>query len=191
LLFGWYYLCMNIPYTNLKRALIVVDLQPAFIKPHNVHIVSKIQALIKAVPYDAYVEAVFHAEHGSLWDTQQGFTVPRDEEMRTVDEVFEELKPHSPLQVVKQTRSVFKGDQNVAAYLRDFAIEEIHLVGTETHDCVLATAYDAFAEGFPVYALEECCESGTVGRHEAGLKLLRWQSMTNNACRAETVEVKV
>jgi hypothetical protein len=66
LLFGWYYLCMNIPYTNLKRALIVVDLQPAFIKPHNVHIVSKIQVLIKAVPYDAYVEAVFHAEHGSL-----------------------------------------------------------------------------------------------------------------------------
>jgi nicotinamidase-related amidase len=180
---------MNIPSTNRKRALIVIDLQPAFIKPHNRHIVSKIQSLIKAVPYDAYVEAVFHAEKGSLWDTQQGFTVPSDEGMRTVEDVFAELKPYSPLHVVKETRSVFKGDQNVTVYLRDRGIEEVHLVGTETHDCVLASAYDAFAEGFPVYALEECCESGTVGRHKAGLKLLRWQSMTNNSCRVETVEV--
>ncbi len=180
---------MKIPATNRKRALVVIDLQPAFVKPHNQHIISNIISLINNVPYDAYVEAVFHAEEGSLWDLQQGFTVPQGEGMRTVDEVMEVLRPHNPLHVIKETRSTFKGDQDLIAYFKERGIEEIHLVGTETHDCVLATAYDAFAAGFPVYALEECIESGTPGRHEAGLTLLRWQSMTNNSCHAATTNV--
>jgi nicotinamidase-related amidase len=180
---------VKIPDTHRRRALIVIDLQPAFIKPHNKHIVPAIISLINNVPYDAYVEAVFHAEEGSLWDLQQGFTVPQDEGMRTVDEVMEALRPHDPLHVIKETRSTFKGDQDLVAYFKERGIEEVHLVGTETHDCVLATAYDAFAAGFPVYAIEECIESGTPGRHEAGLTLLRWQSMTNNSCRAATVDV--
>lgn len=182
---------MKIPDTQRKRALIIIDLQPAFIKLHNQHIVPNIVSLIKNIHYDAYIEAVFHAEKGSLWDTQQGFTVPQDEGMRTVDEVMEALKDHNPLHVTKETRSTFKGDQDLVAYLHANGIEEVHLVGTETHDCVLATAYDAFAADFPVYALEECIESGTPGRHEAGLTLLRWQSMTNNSCRTATIDVKL
>lgn len=182
---------MKIPDTHRKKALIVIDLQPAFIKPHNKHIIPNIQALLKNVPYEAYIEAVFHAEKGSLWDTQQGFTVPKDENMKTVDEVLIALMPYKPLHVIKETRSVFKGDQNVEKFLAEHGIQEVHLVGTETHDCVLATAYDAFAAGYPVYALEECCESGTLGRHEDGLKLLRYQSMTNNSCRVNTRDVPV
>lgn len=76
---------------------------------------------------------------------------------------MEVLRPHNPLHVIKDTRSTFKGNQDLAAYFKERGIEEVHLVGTETHDCVLATAYDAFAAGFPVYALEECIESGTPG----------------------------
>lgn len=182
---------MKIPDTRRKRALIIIDLQPAFIKRHNEHIVPKIISLIKNVPYDAYVEAVFHAENGSLWDTQQGFTVPKDEGMKTVDEVADALKSFNTLHVIKEARSTFKGDQNLVAYFKEHGIEEVHLVGTETHDCVLATAYDAFAAGFPVYALEECIESGTPGRHETGLTLLRWQSMTNNFCRADKIDIDV
>lgn len=184
-----YYEGMKIPNTNRKRALIVIDLQPAFIKPHNQHIVQNIVSLIENVPYDAYVEAVFYAEKGSLWDTMQDYTVPKDENMRTVDEVMEVLRPHNPLHVTKDTRSTFRGDQDVVAYLKAHGIEEVHLVGTETHDCVLATAFDAFAANFPVYALEECIESGTPGRHEGGLTLLRWQNITNNSCLAVTVDV--
>lgn len=182
---------MKIPLSNRKRALIVIDLQPAFIKPHNKHIIPNIVSLIGKVPYDAYVEAVFHAEKGSLWDTQQGFTVPQDDGMRTVDEVMTALQPHNPLHIIKEARSTFKGDQDLIAYLKERNIQEVHLVGSETHDCVLATAYDAFAAGFPVYAMEECIESGTPGRHEAGLTLLRWQNMTNNSCRAGTNEVLI
>jgi nicotinamidase-related amidase len=182
---------VKLPNTGRERALIVIDLQPAFIKPHNKHIISRISSLIQKVQYDAYIEAVFYAEKGSLWDTQQGYTVPRDENMRTVDEVSDVLQPRNPLQVVKTARSTFKGNQDLIVYLKTRGIKELHLVGLETHDCVLATAYDAFTAGYPVYALEECCESGTPGRHDVGLTILRWQNMTNNSCRADTIEITV
>lgn len=180
---------MKIPNTGHKKALIVVDLQPAFIKTHNQHIVPKIKKLIENVGYDAYVEATFSAEKGSLWDTQQDWICPKNKDTRTVDEIRELLEPLKPLQVHKHGRSVFMGDRDVVKFLKENDIEEVHLVGTETNDCVMATAFSTFDNGFPVYLIEECCESATEGRHDEGLTLLRYQGMTNSSCLAETVDV--
>lgn len=182
---------MKLPNTGRKKALIVVDLQPAFIKDHNSHIVSRVKALLGQVDYDAYIEAVFSAEKGSLWDTQQDWICPEGEDTHSVDEIRELLESNNPLRVHKHTRSIFRGNQDVVAFLKEKDIEEVHLVGTETNDCVLATAFDAFDSGFPVYVLEECCESATEGRHQMGLDLLRIQGMTNNRCLAETVDVNI
>jgi nicotinamidase-related amidase len=180
---------MKLPDTQRRKALIVVDLQPAFIKAHNNHIIANVKALLQTVNYDAYVEAVFSAEKGSLWDVQQDWICPEDEATHTVPEIEADLQAKQPLKVHKHTRSVFRGDQNVADYLKQHEIEEVHLVGTETNDCVLATAFDAFDSGFAVYVLEECCESATEGRHQIGLDLLRLQGMTNNRCLANTIDI--
>ena len=180
---------MKFPDTKRKKALIVVDLQPAFIKDHNSHIIPKVKALLEQVEYDAYVEAVFSAEKGSLWDIQQKWICPEGGNTHSVDEIRELLDSKEPLKVHKHTRSVFRGDQDVLAYLKEKGIGEVHLVGTETNDCVLATAFDAFDSGLPVYVLEECCESATEGRHQMGLDLLRLQGMTNNRCLANTMDL--
>lgn len=182
---------MKLPNTGRKKALIVVDLQPAFIKAHNSHIVQNVAKLIESVYYDAYVEAVFSAEKGSLWDKQQDWVCPEDENTHTVDEVRSLLKTKNPLQVHKHGRSVFEGNQDVASILRDKGVEEVHLVGTETNDCVMATAFSAFDKSFAVYILEECCEAATEGRHQMGLDILRIQGMTNNRCLANTVDVEL
>lgn len=182
---------MKLPDTGRKKALIVVDLQPAFVKKHNSHIIPNIQKLLETVVYDAYIEAVFSAEKGSLWDIQQEWICPENEDTHSVDEIKGLLAARKPLHVHKHTRSVFRGDQDVTAYLTKKGIEEVHLVGTETNDCVLATAFDAFDSGFPVYVLEECCESATEGRHQMGLDILRLQGMTNNRCLANTVDVEI
>lgn len=149
----------------------------------------KVKALLERIEYDAYIEAVFSAEKGSLWDTQQDWICPENEETHSVEEIKELLDSKNPLKVHKHTRSVFRGNQDVVAFLKEKGIEEVHLVGTETNDCVLATSFDAFDSGFPVYVLEECCESATEGRHQMGLDLLRLQGMTNNRCLANTIEV--
>jgi nicotinamidase-related amidase len=182
---------MKLPNTGRKRALIVVDLQPAFIKDHNSHIIPKVKALLEQVSYDAYVEAVFSAEKGSLWDIQQAWVCPESPETRSVDEIRKLIESKNPLKVHKHTRSVFRGDQDVVTFLKKNNIEEVHIVGTETNDCVLATAFDAFDSGFPVYVLEECCESTTKKRHQLGLELLRTHKMTNNRCLADTIDVSL
>lgn len=182
---------MKLPQTGHKRALIVVDLQPAFIRPHNEYIIPNIKALITRVPYDAYIEAVFSAEKGSLWDKQQHWYCSGGEDTHTIYEVKDLLADKQPLQVQKSTRSVFRGDKDVLAYLRDKGVEEIHIIGTETNDCVLATAFDAFDSGFPVYVLEECCEAAAEDRHDMGVQLLRFQGMTNNRCLADTIEISL
>lgn len=180
---------MKIPHTNRKKALIVVDLQPAMLKPHNDHIIPRIASLIEQVPYDAYVEAVWHSGNGSLWGEMMQVDHPKDETTHTVEAVHKLLAPHHPLQVTKTSRSVFMGDQDIAQYLRGQGIKEVHLVGTETNDCVLATAMSAFDVGFRPYVLEECCEALYEGRHAQGVQLLRYQKLTNNSCLAETAEI--
>jgi len=182
---------MKIPHTKRKKALIVVDLQPAMLKPHNDHIVSRIASLIEQVPYDGYVEAVWHSGDGSLWGEMMNIDHPQDDTTHTVDAIHKLLAPYNPLQVTKTSRSVFMGNQDVAAYLRGLGIEEVHLVGTETNDCVFATAMSAFDLGFRPYVLEECCEALYEGRHDQGVQLLRYQKLTNNSCLAETVESKL
>jgi nicotinamidase-related amidase len=182
---------MKIPQTNRKRALIVVDLQPAFIKPHNDHIVPRVASLIEKVPYDAYVEAVWYSDGASLWGEMMGVNHPFGADTHTVNEVWELLAHRQPLKVLKTSRSAFLSDQDVAGYLRRHNIEELHLVGTETNDCVFATAMSAFDLGFRPYVLEECCESGYEGRHKQGLQLLQYQKLTNNSCLAETVDVQI
>ncbi|HJQ09183.1 MAG TPA: isochorismatase family cysteine hydrolase [Candidatus Saccharimonadales bacterium] len=179
---------MKLPDTHRKRALIVIDLQPAMLKPHNDHIVPRIASLIERVPYDGYVEAVWHSGDGSLWGEMMNVDHPKDETTHTVDIVHKLLAPHHPLQVTKTSRSVFMGNQDVAKYLRDLDIEEVHLVGTETNDCVFATAMSAFDLSFRPYVLEECCEALYEGRHTQGVQLLRYQKLTNNSCLAETIE---
>ena len=179
---------MKIPYTNRKKALIIVDLQPAMLKPHNEHIVPRITALIRQVPYDGYVEAIWYSGNGSLWSEMMNVDHPQDETTQTVDTVHKLLAPRHPLQVAKTSRSVFMGNQDVVKYLHDLGVEEVHLVGTETNDCVFATAISAFDLGFRPYVLEECCEALYEGRHRQGLQLLRYQKLTNNSCLAETIE---
>lgn len=182
---------MKLPNTNRKKALVVIDVQPAFIKPHNKHIIPNIVSLVRKIPYDIYIEAVFHAEKDSLWDVQQKWICPMGDDTHTVKEIADALKPHKPTQVLKETRSVFKGEPNIKRVLEENGIEELHLVGTETNDCVFATALDAFDNGYAVYILEECCESASEGRHEPAVTLLRYQGMTNNRCLAKTVEVEL
>ena len=182
---------MKIPSTGRKKALIVIDVQPAFIKPHNEHIIPNIVKLIEEVEYDLYIEVVFHAEKGSLWDIQQDWICPQNEDTHTVEIISETLKEHRPVKVLKETRSVFKGKTDILKTLHDNQIEELHLVGTETNDCVFATALDAFDNGFPVYVLEECCESASEGRHAPAVELLRHQGMTNNRCLAETIDLEL
>lgn len=165
----------------MKKALIVVDVEAAFITDANKSIIGNILKLLKTETYDAYVEATFHAEKGSPWDVQQDYTCPEGPDTETCAEVAEALARFNPIRVKKETRSVFKGNPKLEPLLREQGIKEVHIVGLETDDCVLTTAHEAFDLEFIPVVIEECCESTKPGFHESGLILLRRQCMTNRS----------
>jgi hypothetical protein len=105
-----------IPKSKHKRALILVDIQRGFLKGWKGPLLKNLEALLAQESYDLYVEATFHAEKGSLWDTQVGWTFPYEPSVTSIREFLSKKKP--VVSVVKETKSAFKGDKNLAALLR-------------------------------------------------------------------------
>lgn len=186
----WYDVSMKIPKTTRRKALVIVDVQPGFINDNNQHIVESIKHLLDNVEYDLYACAVFYADDESLWNKQQNWKMPKGSDTKVLPEIADKLEGKDPIIINKSSRSAFKGDVDLASMLADNNIEEVHVVGTATHDCVLATAFEAFDMNFPVYVIEECCEAmNHPNRHELGVELLRYQNMTNNSCLADTEDI--
>jgi nicotinamidase-related amidase len=71
-----------------KTALMLVDIQPGFITDENKWIIPNIQKLLHTKNYDAYVEAVFSAPVGSLWDKQSNWTFPTQDRFTRTNSIF-------------------------------------------------------------------------------------------------------
>ena len=176
---------MKIPNSGRRKALIVVDVQPPSINERTEYVVSNIEKLLRSgVKYDLYVEALFHAEKGSLWDLQHGWTFPKSDRFYSAGKIGELLKSHKAITIEKSTKSAFKGNVDLRKKLLENEITEIHVLGIDTCDCVLATAYEAFDLGFFTYVIEECCQVGTrQDRHEDAINIFRYINMTNNTVK--------
>lgn len=174
---------MKIPWSTRKKALLVIDVQSGFLNDENYGVVKHIETLIKNVKYDFYVESVFHAEKGSLWDLQTHWTLPKDGNSKTVESIVKLLKGKNVLYVEKETKSAFKGNIDLDKELKKAGIQEAHIVGLDTNDCVLATAYEAFDLGYFAYVIEECTDSSdSPAVKDAALQVLRHVNLTNNSC---------
>lgn len=173
---------MKVSKNHYKKALIFVDVQGSFLNKRNIYIVKNILKLLDSTKYDAYVEVSFYAPKGSLWEKQQKWICPAGEDTKVIEAISKTLKPYKPLKILKKTRSAFKGNKELATFLKNKRIREVHIVGLDTEDCVLATAFEAFDLGFLTYVLEECVQSfHSNDSHQMALKLLRKQNMTNNS----------
>ena len=168
-----------VPNPSRTRALVIIDVQPGFIKSEHAIIVENIVRLIKEGGYDFFVLAEFRAIRGGLWDQQMGYTF---EHTSTPAEITSLLDPEKTVIVIKNTKSVFNMKPYLAADLRMRDIEEIHSVGCDINDCVIATANDAFDLGFYSYVIEECSGSSeSLELRDAALTILRENEMTNHS----------
>lgn len=156
----------------------------------NKYIIDNIKKLIENFSHDFYVESVFHAELGSVWDKQTGWTLPKDENFKTVGDIIKSLTLKDCIHLEKQTKSVFKGAPDLQKELKKRNIQELHIVGLDANDCVLATAYEAFDLGYFTYVIEECADSGSSQEmKDAGFAILRHVNLTNNSC-VEKMEIR-
>ncbi len=169
---------IRIPNPDKRRALIVVDVEPGFIRKEDEPVVRCIKTLLKEIPYAAYIEAVFGSEGNPLWKKETHWHFPLEETRNDVSRAL----PKNHLRVTKSTKSIFKGDADVTAFLKGHDIEEVHVVGFDINDCVFATAQESFDLGFSTYVIEECCGSSErdLLKREA-IDLLRENEMTNHS----------
>jgi nicotinamidase-related amidase len=166
-----------LPNLNKKRALIIVDMQSGFLPDHTRWIIPNVKEVIENGNYNLFVEAIFHADAGSLWDKQTGWTFKLEP---TISEIKDSLSNKSSVLVTKTTKSAFQGDVDLVKLFKEKGIEEVHIVGVDAHDCILATAFDSFDAGFFTYVLEECIESSNGGDlRNSALKILRNVDLTN------------
>jgi nicotinamidase-related amidase len=166
-----------IPHPEKKRALILVDIQEGFLNDDNRWIIPNIKNIINEGGYSLTVEAVFHADPDSLWDKQIKWLFPMQP---TIPEI-KLLLNSSTITTTKISRSAFKGDKNLVNIFKQNSIEEVHIVGLDTNDCVFATAQESFDLGFFTYVLEECTAASEGEEYrEAAIKILRHLRMTNH-----------
>jgi nicotinamidase-related amidase len=116
----------------------------------------------------------------SGYDFDRAITGPTDEEIKRI--LKEKTAP--VFTVEKTTRSVFKsGNAYLYKDLRKRGIEEIHFLGYDINDCVMASLLDANDEGFFTYILEDLCHHNKAlpDLKEAALHLMRRHKLTDKS----------
>lgn len=173
---------MPMPRLSPHRALLIIDAEPRFITPVTSKAIPAIVRLLKRTRYPLYVVAEYtdptpgkHARNKTQWERSFG-RLHRSEE--TVPEIAAELADRPVLKIAKSTRSLFGSDDKLARQLRRRGVKEVHIVGLETHDCILATALDAFDHEFKTRVLVAACASKHVRHHRAACSILKSAKLT-------------
>lgn len=179
---------MIVPEATEAKALFIIDAQPLTCSGKSpLSIMDKIARYIEKVPYDAYVLVEYHAPSSSMFYKQNDFLLSEESAGKTHTEILKALASHEDrlVRVRKTTRSCFKGEnpEDLANFLKQKQIQEIHFSGFDINDCVLASAYDAVDLGYYSFVLEELCHhyAGIQNLYDAALTILHRQNMSNNS----------
>jgi nicotinamidase-related amidase len=188
---------IKLPSSLRKKALFIIDVQPQTLTDEAAALIPFMAKFIAQSDYAAYVEANYFADENSMFFKQGNFLKTKETTGPTAPEIKARLQekraPH--FFVSKTTRSCFKGpDSNkLFAFLRSNEIEEIHFIGFDINDCVLASAFEAIDLGYFTYVLEELCHhSESNGELKAAArKIFREQSMLNDMDLVQTISLDI
>lgn len=172
---------MKIPNSPRKKALMIVDVQEWFMVERNKHILENIKKLIESKIYECIIYSISYNLEGSIWYTQVGWC-ENPKETDTLDEIKAVFPEKNVYKVMKLTRSIFKADQDVDVILQKHQIEEVHICGVTTYDCVYASAQESSDLWYFTFVIEEAVESRTTpATHTDAIANLRYMCLTNNS----------
>jgi nicotinamidase-related amidase len=186
------------PVSSRKKALILVDVQPQTLQGDQAQkTLNVIYNFLEATQYDAYVVAEYYADEDSMMFKQSGHLISREDagstDIKIIDSVNGKGKPQ--INLIKTTKSCFKSENSkeFLDFLTQHKIEELHMVGFDINDCVLATVYDANDLGYFSFVIEEA--SHNYGSNEvlktAALEILHRQNLTNNSLKGFIDRVEI
>ncbi len=161
-----------------KTALLVIDMQKAFVEPGAAHCIAGAKATVPAcaqVIQEAraagapvfWIRRQYRADGSDVeftrkeaWRKGGGTMAPGSTGLNS-EELAEGLTAApSDYQVLKPRWSGFFGTE-LDLLLRRLQIETVVLIGTTTPNCVRTTCYDAIALDYETIIIEKCCSSQT------------------------------
>lgn len=186
---------IKLPVSDRRKALLLIDIQLGSLSSNVLPLVDSMSTFIRVTDYDAYVQVSYFADEESMLAKQTMFTISKEAAGGVAEKIVEAVagKAKPVLDIEKNVRSCFKGFEKGA--LQDFlsrhSIQEVHLIGYDINDCVLASAYDAVDSKYYTYVIEELSHhwDGVEELKEAAIRILRRQAMTNNSTKEKTVTI--
>jgi len=174
-----------------KTALVVVDMQNAFMLPGVAHtlcpmaqeIVPNVNRLAQSVRETggtvAWIKTTFTAETLKSWSTYYDLSKP-EQNLKRAEALAASSKGHAlwaaldarpgDVTVEKQRFSAFiQGSSNIAEVLRERAIDTVVITGTVTGVCCESTARDAMMMNFKTIMVSDGCAAMTDEDHNASL----------------------
>jgi ureidoacrylate peracid hydrolase len=174
-----------------KSALVVVDMQNAFMLPGVAHslcpmaekIVPNINRLAQAVRETGgtvvWIKTTFTPEALHSWSTYFAMTSPERVAKRiealTADSLGHELwasldvRPDDPIVEKNRFSAFIQGSSNLAAVLRERGVDTIMITGTVTNVCCESTARDAMMLNFKTIMVTDGNAASTDDDHNASL----------------------
>ena len=166
--------------SDMKTALIVIDMQNSFLHPDGEHyyadatcIVPNCRSLIdKARLCDTLVVHVADRHRQGFVDFENK-RLPAHCVSDSFDAAyFSGFGPSGhtmEIEIVKRRFSAFFATE-LSVFLREQSVEQVILCGIKTNVCVRATAQDAFAHGFEVGVVRDATNSNRPHLAEASLE---------------------
>ena len=170
-----------------KTALLIIDMQKAFVEPGAAHCIAGAKATVPAVSKAASMARsagipVFwikrrYRKNGSdveftRYDSwlKGGRTMAPGSTGRNSEELAEGLEMmEDDYEIIKPRWSGFFQTE-LDMVLRRLGINTIILAGTTTPNCIRTTCYDGIALDYRTIILKDCCSSQTAEIQEANLK---------------------
>jgi nicotinamidase-related amidase len=169
-----------------KLALIIIDLEKAFVMPDAPHAVKMAQDSLPAcqkvieatrkqgIPV-FYVKRLYRDDGSDVeitrWEKwKEGGRAMRPQSTgSTSAEYMPEIAPQPGdyLIVKKRWSAFFKTELDLI--LHRLGVETVALIGTTTPNCIRTTAYDANSYDFEVIIIEDCCTSNTQEIQDANI----------------------
>jgi nicotinamidase-related amidase len=149
------------------KCLLIVDVQRGFINQWTAHVPAAVEALQR--DFERVVVTRFYNPEGSLYRRLIGWQRLAKE---SADFPLAFTPPTDAPVIDKATYTCVTRD--FLETLAGWGVEEVHVCGIATDNCVLKCAVDLFEAGIaPVVMAKACGSHGGPACHDAGLLLLR------------------
>lgn len=153
----------------MKKLLLVVDAQKAFLNEDTEKIFEKIKELVKSKSYSYIVYGKFINHKDSPFYNKLGYKycIDYDNQGLVLDTEGNKV-------IARDKYSLFT--KELVDYIISNNIENVYICGFDTDACVYKTALDLFENNFNVYVLSDYCfSSGGFKFHQYGIELLKRQ----------------